>query len=306
MKILITGASGMVGRNLVEQPFISSNQLLTPRSNELNLCDEQAVDQYIAQHRPDCIIHAAGKVGGIQANIKAPYQFLQQNLKMGLNIVDAAAQHKVKQLINLGSSCIYPKNIERPIRETDMLTAPLEPTNEGYALAKIAVAKAVEYIRGKDKSSLNYSTLIPCNLYGKYDSFDPKKSHLIPAIIVKMENAAKTGEIVTIWGDGSARREFMYAEDFTDFVGFALENSIPLPTYLNVGLGEDHTIKQYYQVAAEIFGYQKSFEFDKTKPAGMKRKLVNIEKQKNLGWKAKHTLKEGIQKTVEYYKSCSH
>mgnify|MGYP003988482303 CR=1 FL=1 len=303
MKILVTGASGMVGRNIVEQPYIKSNELLIPRSQELDLCDKQAVDQYVERHQPDCIIHSAGRVGGIQANIKEPYTFLQQNLMMGLNIVSSAYKYKIKKMVNLGSSCMYPKSLERPIRESDLLTAPLEPTNEGYALAKISVAKAVEYIVNED-DSFRYTTLIPCNLYGKYDSFEPSKSHLIPAIIVKVINAAKTGEPVTVWGSGTVRREFMYAEDFANFVAYILEKDIKMPTYLNVGLGYDYTIKEYYQSVAKVLGYQGDFEFDPSKPEGMKRKLVDIALLNKSGWKANTTLEQGILKTVDYYLSC--
>jgi len=300
MKILITGASGMVGRNLVEQYFISNNKLLTPSSQELDLCNELDVDQYVDQYKTDCIIHSAGKVGGIQANIRDPYEFLQQNLKMGMNIINSAYKYNIKQVINLGSSCMYPRGFERSILETDILTASLEPTNEGYALAKIAVAKATEYIANRDKS-FHYTTLIPCNLYGKYDSFDSLKSHLIPAIIVKINDAIKINKPVVIWGDGNARREFMYVEDFADFIGYTLEKGIRLPAYLNVGLGHDYTIKEYYQIAAGIMNYKGNFKFNLLKPTGMKRKLVNIEKLSATGWRAKYSLKEGFKKTIDYY-----
>ncbi len=300
MKILITGASGMVGRNLVEHYFISTQNLLTPSSKELDLCNEYEVDKYIEMHRPDCIIHSAGRVGGIQANIENPYEFLHQNLKIGINIVNSAYKHNVKQMINLGSSCMYPSGFERPISESDMLTAPLETTNEGYALAKITVAQAVEYIAGTG-SLYRYTTLIPCNLYGKYDSFDSSKSHLIPAIIVKISNAIKTGEPVIIWGDGSARREFMYVEDFADFVGYILQNDIITSVYLNVGLGYDYTIKEYYQAVAKVLNYKGEFQFDTSKPVGMKRKIVNIEQLNRTEWRAKYSLEDGIQKIVDYY-----
>ena len=225
MKILLTGGSGMVGRNICDyaQGF-SQYELLAPTSKELNLLDKTAVDLYINSHKPDVIIHAAGIVGGIQANIENPVKFLHENTLMGQNIVLSAYQTGIKQLINLGSSCMYPRNAQNPLLEESILTGELEPTNEGYALAKIVTAKLCEYI-SRTNLDYQYKTLIPCNLYGKYDKFDPIKSHMIPAAIQKVHRA-KTEQLtsVEIWGDGLARREFMYAEDLADAVFFALDN----------------------------------------------------------------------------------
>jgi len=300
MKIMITGGSGMVGKNLIY--FLNNNtkhQLLYPSSSELNLLDFNSVRNYIEKKKPDTIIHCAGRVGGIQVNIELPYSFLYQNLIMGSNIIEAAIFNKVPKLINLGSSCMYPKNLDRELEEKDILTGELEPTNEGYAIAKIAIAKLCEF--AKKEFGLDYKTIIPCNLYGKWDKFDPDNSHMIPGVIRKLHLAKNNNDIAQIWGDGSARREFMYAEDLVDFINYSLINYDLLESYTNVGLGYDYSILDYYKEVASIVKYKGSFEFDLTRPSGMKRKLCSIKKQDKLKWKPKHTLKEGLTKTYKYY-----
>lgn len=300
-KILLTGGGGMVGRNLLEHPAIGEFDVLAPRSHELDLRDFSTVRAYLRKHQPDMIIHAAGKVGGIQANISEPVGFLMENLDMGRNIVWAAHQAGIKCLINLGSSCMYPRNHSEPLHEEMVLKGELEPTNEGYALAKVVTARLCDYIMRED-ASYKYKTLIPCNLYGRYDSFDPVHSHLLPAIIHKVHLAKQSGQqTVEIWGDGNARREFMYAGDLADAVIQAINNFVALPTYMNVGLGHDFTINEYYQAAAEVMGYTGSFVHDFSKPVGMARKLVNIERQKAWGWNAQSDLHTGLEKTYEFY-----
>ncbi|MBV5346903.1 GDP-L-fucose synthase [bacterium] len=304
-RILITGGGGMVGRNLLEHPGISEFDILAPRSSELNLLDFNAVQTYLQTNQPDMVIHAAGKVGGIQANMREPVGFLMDNLDMGRNIVWAAHQTGIKRLINLGSSCMYPRNHSEPLSEEMVLKGELEPTNEGYALAKVVTARLCEYIMRED-ASFQYKTLIPCNIYGRYDKFDPAHSHLIPAIIHKVHQAKQSGQqTVEIWGDGTARREFMYAGDLADALLRAITHFDALPGYMNVGLGHDHTINDYYHAAAQVMGYTGSFVHDTSKPVGMARKLVSIERQKNWGWSARHELRDGIEKTYKYYlKEC--
>jgi GDP-L-fucose synthase len=300
-RVLLTGAGGMVGRNLLEHPAIKDFDVLAPRSAELDLCDFSAVQEYLSKHQPEFVIHGAGKVGGIQANMREPVGFLLENLDIGRNIVLASYQCGVKRLLNLGSSCMYPCNFEEPLKEEMVLKGELEPTNEGYALAKVVTARFCDYI-GREDSSYQYKTLIPCNLYGRYDKFDPQRSHLLPAIIHKVHMAKQSGQkTVEIWGDGSARREFMYAGDLADVVVRAINNFKTLPTYMNVGLGYDFTINQYYQAAAEVMGYTGSFIHDLSMPVGMARKLVSVERQLSWGWEAKTSLQLGIEKTYEYY-----
>lgn len=300
-KILLTGSGGMVGHNLLEHSDISGFEIFAPSSSELNLCEYNAVQAFLRKHRPDMVIHAAGKVGGIQANMREPVAFLMHNLDMGRNIVWASHQVGIKRLINIGSSCMYPRNHSKPLSEEMVLKGELEPTNEGYALAKVVTARLCEYIMRED-ASYQYKTLIPCNIYGRYDKFDPLHSHLVPAIIHKIYQAKQKGlATVEIWGDGTARREFMYAEDLADAVVQAINNFDKLPNCMNIGLGHDYTINEYYQAAAEIIGYTGNFIYDLSKPVGMLRKLVSVKRQQAWGWSAKHDLNAGISKTYEFY-----
>jgi GDP-L-fucose synthase len=305
IRILLTGGGGMVGRNVLEHPAMTEFEVLAPRSGELDLRDFGAVQRYLTQHQPDMIIHAAGKVGGIQANMREPVGFLLDNLDMGRNIVWAARQTGVKRLINLGSSCMYPRNHNEPLREELVLKGELEPTNEGYALAKVMTARLCDYIVRED-AAYQYKTLIPCNIYGRHDKFDPVHSHLVPAIIHKVHQAKCTGLVsVEIWGDGTARREFMYAGDLADAIVRAIQQFDTLPAYMNVGLGYDYTINEYYQAAAEVMGYTGDFVHDLSKPVGMARKLVSVEKQTAWGWQAQHDLRTGIEKIYDFYvKDC--
>lgn len=301
MKILLTGAGGMVGKNLLEHQAIKAFEVLAPRSTELDLRDFVAVHAYLDKHHPDMVIHAAGKVGGIQANMREPVGFLLENLDMGRNIVWASRQTGIKRLINLGSSCMYPRNHNEPLSEELVLKGELEPTNEGYALAKVVTARLCEYITRED-ASFQYKTLIPCNLYGRHDKFDPAHSHLIPAIIHKVHQAKVAGDgQVEIWGEGTARREFMYAGDLADVLIRAVMEFDALPMMMNVGLGHDFSINEYYQATADVMGYRGEFIHDLTKPVGMARKLVNVERQQAWGWSAQHTLRSGIAKTYDFY-----
>ena len=291
----------MVGRNILEHPTIGDFEMLAPRSNELNLLDLNALQVYLKHHQPDMVIHAAGKVGGIQANMREPVSFLMENLDMGRNVVWGARQAGIKRLINLGSSCMYPRNHTEPLSEELILQGELEPTNEGYALAKIVTARLCDYIVRED-ASFQYKTLIPCNLYGRYDKFDPVHSHLLPAIIHKVHLAKQTSQqTVEIWGDGNARREFMYAGDFADAVITAVNTFESLPTYMNVGLGNDFTINEYYQAVADMMGYSGNFAHDLSKPVGMTRKLLSVERQMDWGWHAKSDLRIGVEKTYAFY-----
>ena len=301
MKIFLTGHSGMVGRNILEHPSAMLFDFLIPTSKELNLINYSEVESYLHASKIDFIIHAAGKVGGIVANMEDPLGFYLENLLMGTNILRAAKKVGVKNILNLGSSCMYPKHALNPIKEEDLLSGALEPTNEGYALAKIAVAKLAQYFMESD-TSINYKTVIPCNLYGKYDKFDEKRSHMIPAAIKKIHKAKINGNsAVEIWGDGLARREFMNGNDFADFCFFAIKNFGELPAYLNVGLGRDYTITEYYNAIAKVVSFSGPFEYNKDRPVGMKQKLVDSQKVNLLGWKPNLTLEQGIEMTYKYF-----
>lgn len=305
-RIFLTGGHGMVGKNILEHPRAKDWDFVVPTHQALNLTDFEAIRRFIDDVRPDTIIHAAGKVGGIQANLREPVNFLMDNLDMGRNVVWAAHQAGIKRLINLGSSCMYPRNHSGPLREEMVLQGELEPSNEGYALAKIVTARLCEYVMRED-ANYKYKTLIPCNIYGRHDKFDPAHSHLVPAIIHKIHQAKVCGQAaVEIWGDGKARREFMYAGDLADAIINALDKIDSLPDYMNVGLGQDHTIDDYYQAAAAVMDYRGEFIHNRNKPVGMARKLVSIDRQRAWNWSAKHDLRSGLEKTYNFYlKECA-
>ena len=300
-KLLITGGSGMVGQNILNHPFAKSWKIFAPSSNELNLANTLECEKYISNKMPNLIIHCAGKVGGIKANIDEPVEFLDKNIMIGRNVIMGARLAGVKNLINLASTCIYPRLAENPLNEEQILKGELEPTNEGYALAKIFSTRLCEYIRREDPT-YQYKTLIPCNLYGLYDKFDPNKSHLVPAIIHKIHQAKMSNKpSVEIWGDGNARREFMYSADLADAVFNAANNMEILPNKINIGVGNDYTINEYYKTIAEVLGWNGVFTHDLSKPVGMMRKLSDTSLQSNWGWKPKTSLKNGLTKTYQYY-----
>ncbi|KQN75249.1 GDP-fucose synthetase [Devosia sp. Leaf64] len=291
----------MVGRNIIDHSKAAEHEMLRPTSQELDLRNFASVSSWFKRYKPDFVIHAAGRVGGIQANIREPVAFLTDNLDMGRNILLAAREAGVTRLLNLGSSCMYPRNAQNPLREEMILTGELEPTNEGYALAKILVARLCEYIEREDPR-FQYKTLVPCNLYGPHDKFDPAHSHLVPAIIHKVSQAKRTGLTeVEVWGTGNARREFMYAGDLADCVWSAVERFEALPGLMNVGLGSDLSILDYYHAVARIVGYSGTFVHDLTKPEGMAQKLVNIDKLKEWGWRATTNLDQGVEQTYQFY-----
>lgn len=303
MKIFLTGNTGMVGKNILEHPKASEHTFLTPLRQDLNLEDKEAVNAYVKTHQPDLIIHAAGLVGGIQANMAQPVNFLVKNLDIGRNVIMAGQQNRVKQVLNLSSSCMYPRSAQNPLQEELILKGELEPTNEGYALAKIVSTRLCEYINSED-DFFQYKTIIPCNLYGRHDTFSPQHSHMIPAVIKKIHDAKITNDAsVGIWGTGEARREFMFAEDLADFIFYALEHFSDLPQNTNVGLGKDWTINEYYQTVAKVIGYTGEFIHDTSKPTGMMQKLIDDTKLKAFGWQAQTSLEEGIAKTYEFYKN---
>lgn len=301
MKILLTGSNGMVGKNILEHPKAQEFDFLTPNSKELNLLNYSGIESYLSAHKPDLIIHAAGKVGGIQANIQEPVEFLTENMMMAMNLIQCAFKKRIANFINLGSSCMYPRNAPNPLSEELILKGELEPTNEGYALAKIAAVKLCEYVNKQDPSLL-YKTVIPCNLYGRHDKFGESNSHMIPAVIKKIYEAKiNNNPSIEIWGDGTARREFMYAQDLADFIFYAINNLEMMPQNINVGLGYDFSIFEYYQTIANCIGYKGIFNYNLSKPVGMKQKLVDTTKLKNFGWESTTSLSEGINNTLNFY-----
>jgi len=290
----------MVGRNIAEYVKSVDYKLLLPKSKELNLLDKGSVNLYLKNNKVDIIIHCAGIVGGIQANMSQPVKFLVENSQMGLNIIMGAYEAGIKKFINMSSSCMYPREAVNPLSEELILQGELEPTNEGYAIAKITSTRLCEYINREDNDFL-YKTVIPCNLYGKYDKFDPKHSHMLPAVIKKIHEAKEANVDSDIWGSGEAKREFMYAEDLADFIYYAIENFESMPQNINVGLGHDYTINEYYKAIAKVIGFQGKFIHDLSKPIGMKQKLIDDSKLKEFGWSHKTSLENGIEKIYDYY-----
>ena len=301
MKIFLTGSSGMVGRNILDDPASKQHDFIVPSRQELDSLDVGSVTTMLAKTQPDIVIHAAGHVGGIQANLKDPKVFLLNNLYMALNVIGSADKLGINKLLNLGSSCMYPRFAENPLNENAILTGELEPTNEGYALAKIVSARLCDYINEVDATKM-YKTIIPCNLYGPYDKYGVENSHMIPAVIRRLHEAKMLNKsIVDIWGDGSARREFMSARDLADFVFYSIDNFEKMPNCMNVGIGMDFSIKEYYEAIALVVGYKGTFDYDTSKPVGMKQKLVDNGLQEKFGWSHKIDLRRGVNEAYDFF-----
>lgn len=299
-KIYIAGHRGMVG-SAIERVLRAKGytHIIGRSSKELDLRDQQQVRAFFDQEQPDVVIDAAARVGGILANNTYPYQFLMENMQIQNNLIDASLKTNVDKFIFLGSSCIYPKFAAQPLTESSLLTDTLEPTNEAYAIAKIAGVKAVEAIRkqyGKD-----YVSLMPTNLYGTHDNFDLTSSHVLPAMIRKFHEAKLAGDTpVTLWGSGTPLREFLFVDDLAEATIFALENTLPEYLY-NVGTGEDLTIRDLARCIQEVVGHNGEILWDANKPDGTPRKLMDVSKMHALGWKHQVELQEGIQRTYKWF-----
>jgi GDP-L-fucose synthase len=299
-KIFIAGHRGMVGsaivRSLQAQGF---TQLLVRTRQELDLLDRSAVREFFKTERPEFVIDAAARVGGIVANSEKPVEFLLENLTLQNNIIEAAADFGCAKLLFLGSSCIYPKHAPQPIREDALLTGPLEPTNDAYALAKIAGIKLCQaYAREYGKTFLS---AMPTNLYGPHDNFDLHTSHVLPALIRKIHEAKKSGAPeVLVWGTGTPRREFLHADDLADACVFLLKNYAS-PELINIGSGTDVTIRELAELVCEILGFEGTLSFDPTKPDGTPRKLMDSSRLFHLGWKPKIPLREGIAQAYDWF-----
>jgi GDP-L-fucose synthase len=299
-KIYIAGHKGMVGsaiwRTLSAKGYTN---LLGVSSSQLDLRNQQAVQDFIRLEQPDVIIDAAARVGGILANNDYPYPFIMENMQIQNNLIDTALESGVEKFIFLGSSCIYPKLAPQPLKEDYLLTGVLEPTNEWYAIAKITGVKACQAIRkqfGKD-----YVSLMPTNLYGTHDNFDLNTSHVLPAMMRKFHEAKLNNHApVTLWGSGTPMREFLFVDDMAAAVVFALENKLPDYLY-NIGTGEDLTIQQLAETIQKITGHQGEIIWDSSKPDGTPRKLMDISKMHELGWKHQVQLEEGIQLTYDWF-----
>jgi GDP-L-fucose synthase len=299
-KIYIAGHCGLVGsavwRHFQVQGFTS---LVGASSSALDLRDREATSAFFGRERPDVVIDAAARVGGILANSTYPADFLSDNLRIQVNVMDAARKCGVERLLFLGSSCVYPKFAEQPIKESSLLTGALEPTNDAYAIAKIAGILQVQ--ANRRQHGTHWISAMPTNLYGPNDNFDPQNSHVLPSLIRRFHEANESGAgEVVLWGTGTPRREFLHADDLAAASLFLLENYDSADP-INVGVGEDVTIRELAETVADVVGYEGELVQDNTKPDGTYRKLLDVSKVNDLGWKATVPLREGIASTYEWF-----
>ena len=299
-KIYIAGHKGMVGsavwRALEKRGYTN---LIGVSSTKLNLRNQQAVLDFYKEEKPSVVIDAAAKVGGILANNDYPYDFLMQNMQIQNNLIDGALNSGIEKFIFLGSSCIYPKFAPQPLKEEYLLTDSLESTNEWYAIAKISGVKACQAIRNQYRK--DFVSLMPTNLYGYFDNFDLQSSHVLPAMLRKFHEAKINGNTpVKLWGSGTPMREFLFVDDMAEAVVFALENKLPEYLY-NIGSGKDITIKQLAETIQNVVGHKGDIIWDNSKPDGTPRKLLDVSKMKALGWHYSTNLKEGVEKTYQWF-----
>lgn len=300
-KILLTGSTGMVGQNILSHKNADSYKFIAPPRKKLDLLDNFAVDKFLKKENPYFIIHAAGIVGGIHKNLREPIKFLTENVQMGKNLIMSAYKNNIRRIINLSSSCIYPPKAKNPLKENQIMNGKFEKSNEAYAYSKVFNHLLCNYIITTNKQ-FQYKTLVPCNLFGEYDNFDSDSSHLIASIILKINKAIRNKQkIVKIWGDGMSKREFMFARDFADFIFFSLKNFSKIPNVMNVGIGKDYRIKEYYHIIKKVLNWDGNFIYDLSKPTGQKRKLVNIDIQNKLQWYPKYKIEDSIRITNNFF-----
>ncbi|MFW5882959.1 MAG: GDP-L-fucose synthase family protein [Verrucomicrobiota bacterium] len=300
-KIYVAGHRGMVGAAVVRRLQAEGcEQILTAGRDELDLLDQASVDRYFELQRPDVAVIAAAKVGGILANNTYPADFIYQNLAIAQHTVQAAYKHGVKRLLFLGSSCIYPREAPQPMPEDCLLTGSLEKTNEAYAIAKIAGLKLCQFFR--QQYGVLFHSAMPTNLYGPSDNYHPKNSHVLPALIRRFHEAKECGAPkVTLWGTGTPKREFLHVDDCADGIVFLLKADNP-PDWVNLGTGKDVTIAEVASTIKEVMGFEGGIDYDTSKPDGTPRKLMDVSKMEQLGWKAKLSLREGIEKAYASFK----
>jgi GDP-L-fucose synthase len=304
MNILITGAVGMVGSAIVRSLEGNSEFSVTGLSrSDVDLRDSRAFSEKLAKIKPDVVLHTAARVGGIQANIAQPVDFLASNLQMDTSVITSCLEAGIENLVYFGSNCMYPKDYRQPLIETDILAGPLEPTNEGNALAKISGAKLCEYASAS--MGVNYKTIIPSNLYGPGDNFQPGSSHLLASIIRKVSAAKDSGsKTIDVWGSGAARREFTYIQDLSDWLASTLNRLSELPSVLNVGAGIDHSVDEFYLRTMKAMGVEAKLVHDLGKPEGMRAKLLDSSlARREHGWVTPTSLETGIHNTLQWFRA---
>jgi GDP-L-fucose synthase len=300
--IFIAGHRGLVGSAILRRLRADGfNRLIIRTRAELDLTDREAVEDFFAREKPAVVVVAAAKVGGIKANAEQPVEFLLENLQIQNNLIRAAHESGARKLLFLGSSCIYPKHAPQPIPESALLGGPLEPTNEAYAIAKIAgIVLCQSYAR---EYGANFISAMPTNLYGPNDNFDLQTSHVLAALLRKAHEAKTSGQSeLVVWGSGKPRREFLHVDDLASACVFLLEN-YDSPEIINIGSGTDLTIRELAELICEVVGFDAGLRFDATKPDGTPRKLLDISKIESLGWKPTIPLREGIARTYEWFKT---
>jgi len=301
-KIVVFGHSGLVGsaitRKLKNAEFTN---IVTKTRQELDLLDQKAVNSFFADEKPEYVFLAAARVGGIMANNKFPADFIYENLVIETNVIHSSYVHKVRKLLFLGSSCIYPRNAPQPIQENYLLTSELEPTNAPYALAKIAGVIMCQSYNRQYRS--NFISVMPTNIYGPNDNFHPENSHVLPALIRKFHEAKdRNAPEVTMWGTGSAKREFLYVDDLASACVFLMSNYND-PDIINIGTGEEISIKELAEKISGVIGYRGKIIWDPSKPSGTPRKLLDVTKINQLGWRHEVSLEDGIKKTYQWFKT---
>jgi GDP-L-fucose synthase len=299
VKVFIAGSSGLVGSALVRKfNKISKYEVLTSKSTDLDLRNPDAVLDFFAEQKPTVVIDAAAKVGGIHANATYPVEFLIENTQIQNNLLSAAHMFSCEKFVFLSSSCVYPKDCPQPIKESYLLTGPLEITNQAYAIAKIAGMKLVESYRNQYQKQ--WISAMPTNLFGPKDNFSKDSSHVLPAMIRKFHDAKSTNEVVQLWGDGTAKREFLHVDDLAEAIDFLIEN-YNSDEAINIGAGKDISVLELANLVSEIVGYEGLIKWDTSRPNGTPRKLLDTSKINSLGWSPKISLIEGVTRTYEWF-----
>ena len=297
--ILVTGASGMLGRHLVPMLENRGHVVLSPPLEELDLTDSEATSNFIQSNPIDAVVHCAAYVAGIASSTTTKYHSFDSNVSMGMNLIRACIQHNVATMLNVGSATVYPREAPQPLSESSLGQGAFEGPIEGYALSKYVVYRACAM--ANEQHNVAFKTILPCNLFGPYDNFSLESGHMLPAILHRMHQAKEQGNTpITIWGDGTAKREFLYAPDLADFICFSLENFESLPEVMNVGSGIEVSVNEMHQKMADIIGYSGELNHDLNKPVGRTRRYLDLHHQTQLGWSPKTPFEEALAITYAY------